>query len=71
MSSIWPDKQPPEYAEQSLKMLCTVFRVPYNAQSKTAYRDFKDSNGLAVTDPMQRFIFYFLHYFSFLGRALD
>jgi len=56
LPSIWPDKQPPEYAEQSLKMLCTVFRVPYNAQSKTAYRDFKDSKGLAVTGPMQRFI---------------
>ena len=37
-------------------MLCTVFCVPYNAQSKTAYRDFKDSKGLAVTGPMQRFI---------------
>ena len=49
-------RQPPEYAEQSLKMFCTVFRVPYNAQSKTAYRYFKDPKGLDVTGPMQRFI---------------
>jgi hypothetical protein len=52
----WTDILAPDHGESELKLLAGKFLVPYSADLKQAYRDFKESKGNDVPPPMQRLI---------------
>ena len=56
-SSTLPQEMSPEYGESEVKLLCNLFLLPFS-EIKTAYREFKDSNGLLVPPALRKLINY-------------
>jgi len=52
----WPETLSLEQGEYELKALCQRFLVPFSAELKTDYREYKDSRSCSVEQAMRRII---------------
>ncbi len=51
--SVWPDNLSAEHGEKELSSLCTILLCQHTSQLKLAYREFKDSKGLNISQSVK------------------